>query len=136
MTKMELKQLSHLKEEIKLLDSRIKEIESFSTSATSYISGLPGAPQKTDKLSDCAILLVELKQKLKAATLKCMVTAINLYEFIQEIPDSELRMIFSLRYEKNMSWQSIAWHLGYDGDGSTERKKHDRYLSEMNIKCA
>ena len=51
--------------------------------------------------------------------------------FVAGILDSETRRIFRYRYiDGNVmpSWQWIAFKIGVSGDGSTERKKHDRYL--------
>lgn len=51
--------------------------------------------------------------------------------FVAGISDSETRRIFRYRYIDGTvmpSWQWIAFKIGVSGDGSTERKKHDRYL--------
>ena len=51
--------------------------------------------------------------------------------FVADISDSETRRIFRYRYIDGTvmpSWQWIAFKIGVSGDGSTERKKHDRYL--------
>lgn len=51
--------------------------------------------------------------------------------FVAGILDSETRRIFRYRYIDGTvmpSWQWIAFKIGVSGDGSTERKKHDRYL--------
>lgn len=51
--------------------------------------------------------------------------------FIDGIPDSVTRRIFRMRYidgDVRPSWQWIAFKIGVSGDGSTERKKVDRYL--------
>lgn len=51
--------------------------------------------------------------------------------YIDSIEDSETRRIFRLRYvegDTKPSWQMIANRLHCVGDGSTERKKHDRFL--------
>ena len=51
---------------------------------------------------------------------------------IRSIEDSEMRQIMRLRYLEHRTWQQIAVLLGVDGDGSTERKKHDRYLKQIS----
>ncbi len=55
----------------------------------------------------------------------------DIERFIQSIPDSVTRRIFTYRYMDGTvrpSWQWIAFKMGVSGDGSTERKKVDRYL--------
>ena len=51
-----------------------------------------------------------------------------LNEFINNIADSETRRIFRNRYIEGLKWFQIASRLKVCGDGSTERKKHDRFL--------
>ena len=43
-----------------------------------------------------------------------------------------MRQIMRLRCLEHRTWQQIAVLLGVDGDGSTERKKHDRYLKQIS----
>lgn len=55
----------------------------------------------------------------------------DIERFIQSITDSVTRRIFTYRYMDGTvrpSWQWIAFKMGVSGDGSTERKKVDRYL--------
>ena len=52
-------------------------------------------------------------------------------DYIEAIPDSVTRRIFRYRYidgKVKPSWQWIAFKMNVVGDGSTERKKVDRYL--------
>lgn len=49
-------------------------------------------------------------------------------DYIRCIDDTELRLIFTYRYIRGLTWQQIANKLKVCGDGSTERKKHDRFL--------
>lgn len=58
--------------------------------------------------------------------LKAEYHALN--EFINNIADSEIRRIFRYRYIEGLKWFQIASRLKVCGDGSTERKKHDRFL--------
>ena len=39
-----------------------------------------------------------------------------------------MRTILTLRYSQGFSWKQIAESMGNLGDGSTERKKHNRFL--------
>ena len=65
-----------------------------------------------------------LKKELQL--LKSEYHALN--EFINNIADSETRRIFRYRYIEGLKWFQIASRLKVCGDGSTERKKHDRFL--------
>lgn len=136
MTRHELNQLSMLNTEAKIISDRIKEIEHALKAQKAVISGLPISGLFEENIREYESRLEDLKKNYSEKLKECFDTMDKLNEFIESIPDSELRMIFSLRYINNMPWQALAWHLGFDGDGSTERKKHDRYLASINQKCA
>ena len=136
MTRNELKELSKLNAEAKLISDRIEELEALSNSTATALGGLPCSKVFLESASNFSDRIKKLKDRYNRKLKECFDTMDKLNDFIESIPDSELRMIFSLRYINNMPWQALAWHLGFDGDGSTERKKHDRYLIEINKKCA
>lgn len=136
MTRHELSQLSMLNNEAKIISERIEELETALKSQRIVIQGLPLPGLFGENIREYEHRLEALKKSYSEKLKQCFDTMDKLNEFIESIPDSELRMIFSLRYINNMPWQALAWHLGFDGDGSTERKKHDRYLASINQKCA
>ena len=136
MTRHELKELSRLNAEASLIQKRIDEIETALKSQKIVITGLPLPGLFGENIRQYEHQLEELKERYSKKLSECFSTLDKLNDFIESIPDSEMRMIFSLRYINNLPWQALTWHLGYDGDGSTERKKHDRYLARLNKKCA
>ena len=136
MTRYELKELSRLNAEAALLQKRIDEIDTSLKSQKIFIAGLPASGLFGESIREYENQLTTLKERYSKKLGECFETLNKLNDFIESIPDSELRMIFSLRDINNLPWQALTWHLGDDGDGSTERKKHDRYLAEINKKCA
>lgn len=138
MTKKELKQLRYLNKEIELLQKQIANAEYLveKNMAHDVVEGSnPVWPyqKKTFHIEGVAIPDYEkrvkrLRKKLQRRLEELMEKREELEEYISTIDDSELRMIFTLRYINGLSWQQIAAHMGVAGDGSTERKKHDRYL--------
>ena len=54
-------------------------------------------------------------------------------DYIRSIEDSEMRQIFMLRYIENLIWQQVVMKMGRAGDGSTERKEHNRYLELSRV---
>lgn len=55
-------------------------------------------------------------------------------QFINEIPISRIRRIFSYRYLEQYSWVKVAHLIGKDATEDSVRKEHDRYL-EKNELC-
>ena len=127
MTKKELSQLYYLKKEIKE-QRRLSELEALATSCTAKITGLPNGNGVSDKIANYATEIADLKNLLDLNLKKCFYELNRLDRFISSVKDSEMRIILTLRYSQGLSWQQIAQNMGVLGDGSTERKKHDRFL--------
>lgn len=128
MTKKELSQLYYLKKEIKEQQRRLSELETLATNCTSKITGLPNGQGVSDKIGSYATEIADLKALMDLNLKKCFYELNRLDRFIQSVEDSEMRIILTLRYSQGLSWQQIAQNMGVIGDGSTERKKHNRFL--------
>ncbi len=61
---------------------------------------------------------------------RCCALVERLQAFINQIPDSETRRIFTLHYINGYTWQRVAYAIG-GYDESHPRKKHDRYLAHI-----
>lgn len=128
MTKKELSQLYYLRKEIKEQQRRLSELEALATSCTAKITGLPNGNGVSDKIANYATEIADLKSLLDLNLKKCFYELNRLDRFISSVNDSEMRIILTLRYSQGLSWQQIAQNMGVLGDGSTERKKHNRFL--------
>ena len=134
MIKEQLEQLYQLNKEIELLRRQIEGInyepkmvsDSVTASSKSFpytehlviISGVEDFGDKMDRL----------KRRLTKMLRRALDKVEELNTQIEAIQDSEMRQIFMLRYINNLTWQQVAIQMGTAGDGSTERKKCDRYL--------
>ena len=128
MTKKELSQLYYLKKEIKEQQRRLEELETAAMSCTTKITGLPHGTGINDKIGNYAVQIADLKSLLDLNLKKCFYELNRLDGYIQSVEDSEMRIILTLRYSQGLSWQQIAEIMGNLGDGTTERKKHNRFL--------
>ena len=128
MTKKELKNLYYLKKEIVAKKKRIKELENLATSCTAKVTELTNKTEVIDMVGKYAVEIADLKRLLDLNLKKRFYELVRLNKFIESIEDSEIRTILMLRYAQGLSWQQIAKDMGVIGDGSTERKKHNRFL--------
>ena len=128
MTKKELSQLYYLRKEIKEQQRRLSELEALATSCTAKITGLPNGNGVSDKIANYATEIADLKSLLDLNLKKCFYELNRLDRFISSVNDSEMRIILTLRYSQGLTWQQVAQNMGVLGDGSTERKKHNRFL--------
>ncbi len=128
MTKKELSQLYYLRKEIKEQQRRLSELEALATNCTAKITGLPNGNGVSDKVANYAAQIADLKGLLDLNLKKCFYELNRLDRFISSVKDSEMRIILTLRYSQGLTWQQVAQNMGVLGDGSTERKKHNRFL--------
>ena len=128
MTKKELSQLYYLRKEIKEQQRRLSELEALATSCTAKITGLPNGNGVSDKVANYAAQIADLKGLLDLNLKKYFYELNRLDRFISSVKDSEMRIILTLRYSQGLTWQQVAQNMGILGDGSTERKKHNRFL--------
>lgn len=128
-----LEQLKYLREEVDLLSQRIAELETAAQGGAGRITGMPRARQSADATGRFALKLIELWNRLEARRLRCMEMLGALYAFIDDIPDSLLRQIFTYRYIDGKTWRQIAFLIN-DHDEQYPRRLHNRYLSDENIR--
>ena len=124
MTPERLKQYRSLKAEIEELAEQIQMLES-SDIVQGSDKEFPYIKHNFKvETAECDRTRELLRKEL--GLLKSEYHALN--EFINNIADSEIRRIFRYRYIEGLKWFQIASRLKVCGDGSTERKKHDRFL--------
>lgn len=128
MTKRELSQLYYLNREIEQINRRLQELDDKSTSSTHIITGMPRGTDMNDIVGNCASEIADLKSLLDIKLKECFYELNRLNRYINSVDDSEMRMILTLRYINGLCWQQVAFSIGSEGDGSTERKKHNRFI--------
>ena len=69
-------------------------------------------------------------QKMKRFKKKLEKLVVEVEEYIQKIPDSEIRRIARMRYIENLNWRRVAVHMGKGYTEDTCRKKIERFLEK------
>ena len=127
MTKKELEQYRSVVPEIRETEERIKE-----NTVTDTVSGSDVEfPYTKHSMSVAGLEKNEYNNALMSRRNKLQRQRRKVERYVDGIEDSLTRRIFRMRYiegEVRPSWQWIAFKVGAAGDGSTERKKHDRFL--------
>jgi hypothetical protein len=143
MTKELLSQYIDLKEEIKMLESRLAALQKTPDqyTADSVQGSLPEAPytkytvkiqgydyevnaRRDAKIRRLSSLIARKKEE-------CIDKQIEIQEFINSIPDSRTRRVFTYRYIDGMSWQRIAFKLGKHDESYPRLVIHDKYLKNI-----
>jgi hypothetical protein len=136
MTRQELKQLRHLKSEIKLLQEQILALESEIvtdkvkgsdpdhpwTERHYIIRGLPG--ERNEKL-------LRLRDRLERRKSDLQDMRAEIFEWVESIDDSLLRQVIILRHVNGLSWRQIARTIGAGTTWNSLRMMHDRFLEKL-----
>ena len=133
MTRKELSQLYYLKKEIKEQQRRLDELETAATACTAKITGVPSGRGISDKIGNYAAQIADLKGLLDLNLKKCFYELNRLDRFIQNVEDSQMRIILTLRYIQGLTWQKIAFAIG-EHDEQYPRRKHNSFLSKVTSK--
>jgi len=131
MTKDRLNQLSWLKLEIEDITNRIRRIENALSGRTARIDGMSWLGGMKDFVGDLVPQLSDLRSSLAESRSRAVLECGELHAFIADIDDSQVRLIFTLRYMDGLSWHQVAWRLGGNTADSV-RMAHNRYLAKLD----
>ena len=127
MTLQELSQLYYLNREIEREKGRLQELEAAATNTAAKITGLPHVGGIADKTA-IAAQIAECRVILEARIAQSAVEYNRLMRYINGIPDSFTRQIFTLRFVNGLSWNQVALRVGGGNTVAGLRKRVYRYL--------
>jgi len=130
MTKKKLSQLYCLNREIKEQQRRLSELEAIETSCAATITGMPKEHSVSDKLAKYTVEIADLKALLDLNLKKCYYELNRLNQYINNIEDGEMQLIFSLRYINGLTWLQIAFSIG-EHDEQYPRRKHNKFIESF-----
>lgn len=125
MTVERLKQLYYLPREIRQKEGQLAELRQRMACISSG-GGIPSGGSVSDKVGRLASQITDVEQSIKQ--MEDEYHALLVY--IQDIPDSRTRMIFTLRYMRCLPWRQIAVHVGGYNTEDGVRMMHNRYLQK------
>ena len=138
MTKEKLEQLSGIKREISILQDEVDRA-SKGDIVTDVVKGsnteFPYEPRifKVQGIDthDYSRKVKKIYKQMGKKIDELIEVRKELESFIESVEDSEIRTILRLKYIHGLPWAKIPNALGREGDGSTERKKIERFLDSI-----
>lgn len=129
MTVKELSQLFWLTKEIEYDIARLRELESVAYYSTPRIDGMPHQNILTnDMTANCAIELAEIESRIKTKIKQRKRERLKLEKYINSIPDSLTRQIFTLRFVEGKRWEDVSEKIGGGNTADSVKKTCYRYL--------
>ena len=139
LTKELLKQYNDLQKEIKELEYKIERVKNRKAQVVSdTVKGSPYFPYnervfkvtgiESDRREQHIEKLNRILLKRKA---KCEELKLQIEEFINAIPDSRTRRVFSLRYIDGLNWLQIARKIERYDESYPRKVIHDKYLENL-----
>ena len=114
MTKEELRQANHLREEISRCDTRILELRERASSTAQNGKGSRGKSSgPSDRVGSCAAAIADLQAKRDAYQAELD----RIEAYIAAVPDRIIRQALEDRYLHGLHWRQVAARLG---GGNTE----------------
>lgn len=139
-TKELLKQYCDLQKEIKELEERIKRVRN--KKVQTVADSVKGS-SKYFPYVERTFIITGLEEDLKEQQLeklnnllykrkaKCKEMALEIEEFINTIPDSRTRRVFSLRYIDGLNWIQVARKIERYDESYPRKVIHDKYLDGL-----
>lgn len=132
MTVNELSQLYYLNREIEGDQKRLAELEAIAKApSAAKLTGMPRSPGVGDPTGKYAAEIVDLQAIISAKQIQCIHERARLERYIADIPDSETRWIFTLRFINGLPWAQVAASLGEGNTPDRVKKVCYRYLNRQ-----
>ena len=100
------------KQDVLRLEEQLEELRESKMSLSMANDGMPHGSSKTD-LSDYAAKVDELERKITAKRYQRIQTFQNVQNAIEDMEDSQEKLLLTYRYIKGLKWEEIAVRMNY-----------------------
>jgi len=129
-TVKELQQLFYLDKMIKLELDRLEELRASLDLHSPGLSDMPKAPGVRDKIGDVVPEIVDQAKRIEKNIQIYQKKKERLVRYIDSVPFVRVKMIMTLRYVDQKSWQEVADIIGGRETEYSVKKVVYRYLHE------
>ncbi len=128
LTKEELGQVNILNKEIEMWQRELDKIKNKSPIKCQIITDMPRGGGDGDKTADAAIEIATIENIISGKLADIQFQRKKIIEYICSVEDSLLRQILTYKHINGLTWEEIAFNLGYEN--STVRKKYYEWFNE------
>lgn len=128
MTIEDLQELFYLDKLIDYENERLENLRAKLDLHSPAISDMPKASGAKDKIGEVVPAIVDEQRKIESEVQYLEGRRKSLQDFIRVLPNVRIRIIMSLRYIEQMSWNDVAAKIGGKETEDTVKKAVYRYL--------
>lgn len=133
MTREELNQIHNINKEIRMYQAELERLRCQSFVKGQVLSGMPHNSGISDPTCNMATDMHELELIIQGKLAEIQRQRKRIMQFINDVPNSEIRQVLFYKYISNMNWFRVASEMGegYSADGV--KMMHYRFLKNNNI---
>ena len=135
MTVKDLSQLFYLNREIEMLKNKLADMEDSVAASSPSLSGMPRSNNNSSKVEREALEIVEIRNILDNRLKRAETEKLRLEQYINKIPDTVTRQVFTYRFVNGFPWEQVADCVGAK-DCESVKKRCYRYIKQENAKTA
>ena len=128
MTMQDLSQVFYLEREIEIETDRLRRLRESADVKSPIISDMPKAPGAHDKLGEIVPRIADQETELVELICKLKEEKDKLKTYIKSVPFSRVRLIMTLRFIDQLSWQAVADAVGGKETEGSVKMTVIRYL--------
>ena len=131
MTLQDLSQLYYLDKQIQRDEERLEQMRARLTNISPKLSGMPGKPGASDKVVDGVAEIVDLARQIEEERAGFEKEKAKLEAYLRGIEDTQIRLIFILRFVDLKTWAEVAEAIGGNNTEESVKKVCYRYLKRV-----
>ncbi len=128
MTLRELSKYYKLHERLERNRQMLSSLSEAAGPGAQVLTGMPRATGVKDKVSDLAIEIADLYERITYLEVECAQEKKKLEQYIGKIRDEQTRMVFRLRFIHCMTWPQVAEAIGGRNTANSVKLICHRYL--------
>lgn len=132
MTLQDLNEYLELRETLARDQELLGNLKSAAGPRASSISGMPHGAGIRDRVGDLAIEIADMQDDIEAIQRKVDEITGTVQQFICDIPDAQIRLIFRLRFMRGLSWKEVAATVGMYKTENSVRKITYEYINGLS----
>lgn len=133
MTTEDLKNIKKMQQAIRYWQRELREIRSQSYVRSPQLTGMPGAHNGADQVSQRALQAAEIEARILRIQKQLEQELRAVMAWIEDIDDPVVQVIIYARFVKGKSWTGVAREVGGDNTPDSVRMMFSRFVRSVRF---